>query len=181
MNSGLFHVLEGENVYFKALSLDDVQEIHHYASDKEVKRFIGWNLMHNLDETFNHVDLMIKRELAGTHLYASVVLKSNHLIIGTVMLFDFDEVSELAEIGYVFHRDFWGKGYGTESIALITEFAFDSLKLHKIKANVVDINIGSIKLLEKNGYQLEGREKNKSFIEGNYYDLLHFAKVNLKV
>ncbi|CRK83362.1 hypothetical protein [Neobacillus massiliamazoniensis] len=40
MNIKFFHSLEGENIYFKAISMDDAQEIHKYASDKEVSRFI---------------------------------------------------------------------------------------------------------------------------------------------
>lgn len=180
MNSSLFHTLEGKNIYFKALCLDDAQEIHNYASDKEVKRFIGWNLMHNLDETRNHVEMMINRELVGTHLYASVVLKSTKEIIGTVMLFNFDKESNHAEIGYVFHRGHWGKGYGSESVALITDFAFDSLNLHKLKARVTDANISSSRILEKNGYQLEGRQKDEDFIEGKYFDLLLLGKINSK-
>lgn len=178
MNSSLFHTLEGENVYFKPLSLDDVQEIHNYASDKEVKRFIGWNLMHNIDETHNFVETMINREIAGTHLYASVVLKSTQEVIGTVMLFNFDKEANNAEIGYVFHRGHWGKGYGSESAALITDFAFSSLKLHKLNARVTDANIGSSRILEKNGYELEGRQKDQNFIEGKYFDLLLLGRIN---
>lgn len=45
MDTSLFHSLEGENIFFKSLSTNDSKEIHNYASDEEVSRFIGWNLM----------------------------------------------------------------------------------------------------------------------------------------
>ena len=61
-----------------------------------------------------------------------------------------------AEIGYVFHKEHWGKGYGTESVALMSDFAFESLNLHKLHVSVVDANIGSARILERNGYELEG-------------------------
>jgi [ribosomal protein S5]-alanine N-acetyltransferase len=178
MNPNLFHALESKNIYFKSLSLDDVQEIHGYASDKDVKRFIGWNLMHHLDETREHVETMINRELAGTHLYASVVLRSTQEIIGTIMLFNFDKEANHAEIGYVFHKEHWGKGYGTESVALTTDFAFKTLKLHKVNARVTDANIGSAKVLDKNGYVMEGQLKDQYFIEGKYFDSLLFGKID---
>jgi [ribosomal protein S5]-alanine N-acetyltransferase len=177
MNSSLFHSLEGELIYFKALSLEDVQEIHDYASDKDVSRFIGWNLMNTLDETRDLIDIMLKRESAGTHLYASIVLKSTQAIIGTAMIFNFDHEANQAEVGYVFHKDHWGKGYGTEIVALMSDFAFTSLKLHKLHASVVDANIGSARILEKNGYELEGRLKDHYFIEDKYYDSLLFGKI----
>ncbi|MCM2536173.1 GNAT family N-acetyltransferase [Neobacillus pocheonensis] len=177
MNKSLFHSLEGENITFKALSIDDVKEIHNYASDKEVSRFIGWDLMNTLNETREHIEIMLKRESTGTHLYASIVVKSTQAIVGTAMIFNFDQEANHAEIGYVFHKDHWGKGYGTESVALMSDFAFKSLNLHKLHASVVDTNIGSARILEKNKYELEGRLKDHYYIEDKYYDALLFGKI----
>ncbi len=177
MNVDLFHRLEGRSIYFKPLSLSDVQEIHGYASDENVSRFIGWNLMHTLNETHEYIEKMIRRESEGTHLYASVALRTTGTIIGTAMIFNFDREANHAEIGYVFHSDYWGKGYGTETIALMSDFAFESLNLHKLHACVVDANIGSVKVLEKNGFKLEGRLKDYYFIDGTYYDGLFFGKL----
>ena len=177
MNNSLFHSLEGKNIYFKALSINDAQEIHNYASDEEVSCFIGWNLMNTLNETSEHIETMLKRESACTHLYASVVLKSTQVVIGTAMIFNFDQEANHAEIGYVFHKDYWGKGYGTESVALMSDFAFKSLDLHKLHASVVDANIGSSRILENNGYELEGRLKDHYFIENKYYDALLFGRI----
>lgn len=180
MNSSLFHALEGEYISFKSLSTNDAQEIHNFASDKEVSRFIGWSLMNTLNETSEHIETMVKRELAGTHLYASVVLKSTQEIIGTAMIFNFDHNAKRAEIGYVFNRDYWGKGYGTECVELMSNFAFETLNLHKLHASVIDANVGSARILEKNGYVLEGQLKDHFFIEGKYYNDLLFGKIQTK-
>lgn len=181
MNTSLFHSLEGRNIYFKSLSTNDTREIHNYASDEEVSRFIGWNLMDTVDETREYVETMLKRESAGTHLYASIVLKSTQAIIGTAMIFNFDQKANRAEIGYVFHKEHWGKGYGSESVALMSDFAFESLNLNKLYASVVDANIGSARILKKNGYELEGRLKDHYFIEDNYYDALLFGRIQTKM
>jgi ribosomal-protein-alanine N-acetyltransferase len=180
MNINLFHSLEGENICFKVLSKNDAQDILSYASDKSVSRFIGWRLMKTLNETSEFIETMLKRESDGTHLYASVIIKSTQEIIGTAMIFNFDEEAKQAEIGYVFHKDHWGKGYGSECVALMSNFAFESLNLHKIHACVVDANIGSARILEKNGYELEGRLKDNYFIEDKYYDALLFGKIQSK-
>lgn len=176
MDTSLFHELEGEYIYFKPLSTSDAQEIHSYASDKNVKRYIGWPLMKTLDETRNYIVEMLRRESAGTHLYASIVLKSTKIIIGTAMIFNFDHEAKHAEIGYVFDSRYWGKGYGTETVALMNGFAFDSLNLHKLHARVVGANIGSIRVLEKNGFMLEGRLKDYHFIDNSYSDGMIFGK-----
>jgi len=180
MSTSIFHGLEVGDICFKSLSTKDVKEIHSYASDENVSRFIGWQLMKTMDETHNHVEEMLKRESAGTHLYASVVLKSTQAIIGTAMIFNFNHEAKHAEIGYVSHSGYWGMGYGTESIALMNNFAFETLKLHKLHARVVDTNIGSVRALEKNGFELEGRFKDYYFIDGAYYDGLFFGKLQSK-
>jgi [ribosomal protein S5]-alanine N-acetyltransferase len=177
MDKDLFHSLEGNNIYFKPVSTIDAEEMLKYTSDKDCKRFIGWKLMQTMDETREFIEKLIKREEEGTHLYASVMLKSTDTLIGTVMLFNFDKEANKAEIGYVFNKDCWGKGYGSESIALVNEFAFESLKLHKVHASVVDANIGSARVLEKNGYELEGRLKHHFFIEDKFYDDLLYGKI----
>lgn len=180
MSTSLFHGLEGENIYFKPLNTKDAQEIHSYASDPEVSRFIGWKLMKTLNETHDYIEEMLKRESAGTHLYASIVLKSTQEIIGTAMIFNFDREAKHAEIGYVFHSKHWGKGYGTETVHLMNDFAFDSLNLHKLHGRVVDANIGSSRVLEKNGFKLEGHIKDYYFIDNSYYDELLFGKFRFK-
>jgi ribosomal-protein-alanine N-acetyltransferase len=176
MSITIFHGLEGENICFKPLNTNDAQEIHNYASDENVSRFIGWPLMKTLNETYDYIEEMLKRESAGTHLYASVILKSTQEIIGTAMIFNFDREAKHAEIGYVFHSSHWGKGYGTETVALMNDFAFETLNLHKIHARVVHANIGSARVLEKNGFGLEGRLKDHYFIDEVYYDSLLFGK-----
>lgn len=93
INVELFHSLEAEKICFKPLSMNHVKAIHSYASDKEVSRFIGWKLMNSIDETRQHVKTMLERESSGTHLYASVAIKSTGEIIGTAMLFNFDKVA----------------------------------------------------------------------------------------
>jgi len=178
MDTNLFHSLEGENICFMPLVIEDAPIIHEYASDEDVSRFIGWNLMYTLEETTAYVETMINRELAGTHLYAVAVNKKTQEHLGTVMIFNFDKVANHAEIGYVFHKKFWGKGYGSECVEMMCKFAFEELLLHKLVASVTDANIGSAKILEKNGFLREGRLKDHFYIEGSYYDDLLFGKIN---
>lgn len=172
-----FDSLEGQGIYFRSVSASDASQIHSYASDEEVSKFIGWRLMNTLDETRELIEEMIRRETAGTHLYASIVHSKSKDIIGTAMIFNFNKDARHAEIGYVLNKDYWGMGYGTEAVRLMSNFALESLGLHKLHAQVVDANIGSVRVLEKCGYQLEGRFKDYYFIEGKYYDGLFFGKI----
>ncbi len=176
MSNGAFHTLIGEGIYFKPLSTDDTAAIHSFASDPLVSKFIGWRLMGSSEETEDFIKEMIKREAAATHLYASIVLKATGDIIGTAMIFSIDKEARHAEVGYVLHKSYWGKGYGTEALRLMNAYALDILKLRKLHARVVAANVSSVKILEKTAYQPEGRIRDYHFVEGNYYDSLLFGK-----
>lgn len=178
MGNPLFYSLQADKVKFKQMTINDCEEIHSFASDPEVSRFIGWPLTHSLEETTDYVKEMIRRDESGSHIYANVIDKSNNKLVGTVMIFNFDKIAKHAEIGYVFHKSVWGKGFCTETVKLLSDFAFNELELHRIHARVTDANIGSSRVLEKNGFQLEGRLRDHYFIEGQYYDSLLYGRLN---
>lgn len=177
MEEVLFHSLETDHLKFKKLELEDSKEIHAYASDKEVSRFIGWPLMESFEDTQGFVREMVNKEVAGTHIYANIVEKSSAEIIGTVMLFNFDNIANKAEIGYVFHRKIWGQGYCSEAVKTVCDYGFKVLGLHKIHAQVTEVNIGSSRVLEKNEFEKEGQLKDHYFIDGQYYDCLLYGKI----
>ncbi|SCZ03015.1 GNAT family N-acetyltransferase [Alkaliphilus peptidifermentans] len=176
MNKSMFHELQGKDIYFKQLSTKDTKEVHSYASNEDVSRFIGWQLKQTINDTQAYIEEMLRREEADTHLYASIVHKESDIVIGTAMIFNFDHGAKHAEVGYVFHNDYWGKGYGTEAVTLMTNFSFDILNLRKLHARVISGNPGSVGVLEKNGFVMEGRLKDFYYIEGVYYDNLIFSK-----
>jgi len=53
MKPKLYGATTGPKIVFKAMHLEDAPLIHTYASDEDVSRYIGWNLMHTLDETYD--------------------------------------------------------------------------------------------------------------------------------
>lgn len=177
MNLEIFHALEGQLIAFKPLCLEDDKAIYPYASNSDVSRFIGWELKNTLEETHDYIAEMLRRQAAQTHLYASIMIKGTDTLVGTAMLFNFDHVANQAEVGYVLHQDFWGKGYASEAVALMDCFARETLGLHRIHARVVSGNMASARVLVKNGFDLEGRLRDHYKIEGQYYDGLILGKV----
>lgn len=165
-----FSTLRDESICFVPMQASATEQIHTYASDPVVSKFIGWPLMKTLDETRAYVEVMMTRESAGTHFYANVMRCDEAVIIGTMMIFNVDWENLTAEIGYVFHRDYWGKGYGAKCVALTTEFLIGSIGFKTLYANVVSANLGSSRILEKNGYELVDRKVGVYQIDGETYD-----------
>ena len=62
-----------------------------------------------------------------------------------------------ASLGYWLGRRFWGKGVMSEAVQVATQWAFDTLRVRRVWANVMAPNVGSSRALEKAGYVLEGK------------------------
>jgi ribosomal-protein-alanine N-acetyltransferase len=68
----------------------------------------------------------------------------------------FRKAFQNAYLGYYLFEKFTGKGYMTEAVELVLQFAFKDLKLHRIEANVQPENLPSIAVLKRCGFTKEG-------------------------
>ncbi|HET7897323.1 MAG TPA: GNAT family protein [Flavisolibacter sp.] len=80
-----------------------------------------------------------------------------------------------AELGYWLAEPFWGKGIMTEVIRQMVDFAFRTFAIERIFARPFGTNLASQKVLEKNGFVVEGRFEKVLFKNGEYYDELVYA------
>ncbi|WP_285661927.1 GNAT family N-acetyltransferase [Actinorhabdospora filicis] len=81
------------------------------------------------------------------------------------------------EVGYVLAHDQWGKGLATEAAALLIDFAFDDLGLHRVIGHTDPANIGSRRVLEKCGLSFEGVHRSDTLQRGEWRDSAAYAIV----
>jgi RimJ/RimL family protein N-acetyltransferase len=82
-----------------------------------------------------------------------------------------------AEIGYWLAKKHWGKGLATEIARELVKFGFGKLKLKRLTAKVFLPNKASARVLEKNGFKLEGILRKDTKKNGKFYDLYLFSKI----
>jgi len=82
-----------------------------------------------------------------------------------------------AEIGYWLGEEFWGRGIATEAVRALTGYAFASFDLCRIYAGVFEWNPASMRVLEKAGYELEGRLRQSVTKDGQTIDELLYAVI----
>ena len=70
------------------------------------------------------------------------------------------ENDEVKMIGYAISEKHWGKGYMTESVKAVIEYAFTNLPITLISAYCYPFNNRSQRVLEKCGFEYEGTLKN---------------------
>jgi RimJ/RimL family protein N-acetyltransferase len=112
-------------------------------------------------------------------VFLAIVDKKQDLHIGNVKLGPIDWIHRRAEIGIlVGEKTLWGRGYATETIKLVVNYAFRVLDLHKVTAGCYENNLGSQKAFEKAGFQVEGVRRRHSFWEGQYVDVVLLGIIN---
>jgi len=82
-----------------------------------------------------------------------------------------------AELGYWLGEPFWGRGIMTDAVRLFTSWAFNHLEVHRIFAAAFNGNEPSIRVLEKAGFEREGRLRASVFKSGRVLDQLLYAKI----
>ena len=92
-------------------------------------------------------------------------------IVGTISLFMIHRKSfQNAVVGYMVGVPYARRGYGTEALKLIVQFAFGPLKLHRVEANIQPDNAASLALVRRVGFQREGYSSRFLKIGGRWRD-----------
>ena len=78
-----------------------------------------------------------------------VLRKSDGLIIGDAGFKGRPDANQQVEVGYGFLESEWGKGYATEAVGRLLDWAFYTKAVRKVTAETDLNNIGSIRVLEK--------------------------------
>ncbi|MCA1627226.1 MAG: GNAT family N-acetyltransferase [Acidobacteria bacterium] len=89
----------------------------------------------------------------------------------------YDVARRSAEIGYWLGEEFWGRGIATEALIAVTDYAFSNYDVCRLYAHVFDWNRASARVLEKAGYEFEGRMKNSVTKDGQTIDQLMYAVI----
>jgi len=91
----------------------------------------------------------------------------NGYIAGSIGVMTKEDVYRKSiEIGYFLGEQYWGKGIATIAVAQLLEFIKSNFNVIRIYAEVFGHNKASMKVLEKNGFHLEGIRK-KAVIKNN--------------
>ena len=117
----------------------------------------------------------LESDAQGKSLCWSITLNDQDAMIGKCILFQFSQANRRAEIGYILNRDYWRRGLMQQALEAVIDFAFDTLNLHRIEADVDTENTGSLGILEKLGFKREGLFKERWFVYDQWQDSVMLA------
>ena len=97
-------------------------------------------------------------------------------LVGSIGTHGIDWRNRSSEVGLVVgDRGAWGRGFGTEAMRLLLGHLFSTLNLHRVWLRVFADNARAIRMYERLGFRLEGRQRDGDFRDGGYRDVLLFG------
>lgn len=143
-------ILETERLYLRRLAQSDFSSICRILQDDET--------MYAYEGAFSDKEVQewLDRQLARYEQYGfglwAVILKGTDELIGQCGLtMQPWKGSEVLEIGYLFRRDCWHRGYATEAARACKEYAFETLGAKEVCSIIRDTNIASQNVALRNG------------------------------
>jgi len=168
--------LTGKKVYLRGVDESDAEGTYlDWLNDGEITRFLETvgHFPTSKESLLNYIRSMARSE--QDVLFAIHDVKTSEFI-GTSHLGPINWITRMAPMGIMIgNKEFWGKGYATEAIRLVVEYACTRLNLHKVTAGAAVINQGSVKAFEKAGFEIEGRAKSQVLLDGEYHDSLYLG------
>lgn len=118
---------------------------------------------------------MVKEKEGKTGIFRKILVDNR--IIGNISVEQKEDVYRRdGEIGYFLLPERYSQGIMTEAVGQICETAFQELDIIRITGLVYAPNIASRRVLEKNGFVLEGLMKNAVTKNGDTYNLCIYGK-----
>lgn len=147
-------VLETDRLRLRHSVMEDAEAIFaEYAQDAEVTKYLTWRPTGNIEDTREHLRTSATAWKEGKAFQWVILRKEDDQLLGAVgVRVDGHKV----ELGYVLARRFWGKGYMTEAVRAVVNWALKEEEVYRIWA-VCDVeNPASARVMEKAGMRREG-------------------------
>ncbi len=130
------------------------------AGSETVTRYMTFAPQKDVSEAEASVKKALARLEAKT-AYRWVIDLEGEGLIGVIDLLGFDEGAGKCSFAYMLAEEFWGRGYGTEAVKAVFDFAFSKMELQRIEADHMAENIGSGAVMRKAGMTYQRTDKAK--------------------
>ncbi|MEX2439629.1 MAG: GNAT family N-acetyltransferase [Actinomycetota bacterium] len=170
-----FRPIETARLVLRRSRVEDAETIAGYRSDPEVSRYQGWERtdLEGVQASIGEMAELVPGEPGWVQF--SVEERGSGTLIGDVGLSPAEDEPGVVKLGYTMAPSAQGKGYATEAVAALVDYAFDTLGADVVRAYASAENLPSHRVAEKAGLRLietfQGREDDGTTWRGVRYEI----------
>lgn len=169
-------IIFGEKIMLRAVEEHDNSMLLSLINDPDTEMMLGgssWPV-----SQAEQLKWFENQERSRDVLRCIVALQEDGKAVGTIILSDIDQKNATGHIHIKMLKNGGrGKGYGTDAVRTLVEYAFDELRLNCVYANILVYNEASIRLFEHCGFQRDGVLRQRIYKKGNFVDLLSYSRL----
>ncbi|MEG0693171.1 MAG: GNAT family N-acetyltransferase [Oscillospiraceae bacterium] len=155
-------ILETNRLILRQFEMNDAQAtFDNWCSKDNVSKYMRWKTHQSIEETKSMIGKWIEGYKDERSYHWIIVNRQTQAPIGTIGLFIVNEFDMCGVFGYCLDDVEWGKGYTTEALNAVLEFAFEQVGFNRIEAEHSVNNPASGKVMQKVGMTFEGVAKQK--------------------
>lgn len=174
MENAEFQELKTARLVLRRLRPGDAENFFMFAGSNAVTRYMLWKPHRDVSESVASIEKTLARYEAGTCYRWAIALAETDKLIGIIDLLGFSEAENSCSFAYMLAEEFWGKGYGTEALKAVLEFAFTCLKVAVVEADHFAENGASGAVMQKVGMVPCGTVPEKYEKDGIVHDAVQY-------
>jgi len=165
-----FPELRSERLNLRQVLESDIDEVCELRSDEETMRYIPRHLAQTREHALEHIHQINQEIDTNKSINWGISLAGSDKLIGLIGLVRIKASSHRAEIGYILHQNYRGRGIMTEALGTILNYAFNTLDFNSVIAVIDPNNESSKKLLERNRFKKEAHLRENILYQGEFRD-----------
>jgi RimJ/RimL family protein N-acetyltransferase len=160
----------------RRLRRSDLPAFCRYRSDPEVARYQDWAAFSAEEGSrFFAEQAKLHPDIAGTWYQTAIELSETGELIGDCGLHALQDQPRQVEIGFTLAIEHQGRGYATEAVAALLDYAFGKLDKHRAVAIIDTRNSRAARVLERVGMRREGHFVQNVWFKGEWGDECLYA------
>lgn len=170
MEYAAFEELKTPRLVLRKLCAADADAFFRFAGSGQVTKYMLWKPHGDISESASSIEKTLSRYETGNCWRWGIALRETDELIGIIDLLGFDETDNTCSFAYMIAEAFWGRGYGTEALRAVLDFAFDKMKVSAVAADHFAENAASGAVMRKVGMTCRGVVPGKYEKIGVRYD-----------
>lgn len=164
-------VIRGARLILRSARLDDVMELFRLVSEsrEELAKWLPWiEFVRSVEDERHIVEQWIYEMQLRSAIHLCVT--RDWKIVGLVGTHQIDWINQRTSVGYWMGTNYVGQHYTTESTAVLLNFLFENLRLHRVFIQAATENEPSNRVIKRLGFRWEGLLRENERIKDRFFD-----------
>ena len=163
-------MIHGQLVNFRHAERADIPTFVSWFNSPATRAYLLYNQPMSLIEEERWFDTLLNDPQRYKNFYC-IESRASGVLVGTCGLHHVDDVARWVEFGIVIGPAHQNQGFGSDAVATLLRWCFDTLNLNRVQLGVHADNARAIKVYERCGFALEGTRRQTAYRDGHYVDM----------